>query len=77
MPNYFPKLKNLAYVESQTSQRSQIINQVINVYQNMHAHTNLLIKIPRNDERLPGLVHNLRSSGVPEGGRVVKSGKVA
>lgn len=43
----------------------------------MHAHTNLLIKIPRNDERLPGLVHNLRSSGVPEGGRVVKSGKVA
>lgn len=29
----------------------------------MHAHTNLLIKIPRNDERLPGLVHNLRSSG--------------
>ena len=42
---------------------------------NTHTHTNLLAKIPQNDERLSGLVHNLRNSGVLGG--VVKSGQVA
>lgn len=41
-----------------------------------HTHTNLLAKIPQNDELLSGLVHNLRTSGVL-GGSVVKSGQVA
>ena len=43
---------------------------------NTHTHTNLSAKIPQNDERPSGLVHNLRNSGVL-GGSVVKSGQVA